>query len=227
MIRMSAIAVALLILTGHPAQGGIMHANTPALLKQPGAWSTPIMEVPTMVRVKEVARGVQSGQLYGSWTVIGKPFSRGTNGSTILWSVVAQCKCGRVAVVLCSNLRCGISTRCATCHMTIARPALKHGGAARERLYTIWKQMRQRCLNRRAKAYKDYGGRGITICTEWTTYPGFRNWALSNGYESQLTIDRKNHNGNYEPSNCQWITRSANTAKGNRDRSRAKKSSIA
>ena len=66
--------------------------------------------------------------------------------------------------------------------------------------------------------YKRYGGRGITICDEWNDYNTFRDWALSNGYSDNLSIDRIDVNGNYEPSNCRWVDGiiQANNVRNNR-----------
>ena len=75
------------------------------------------------------------------------------------------------------------------------------------RLYRIWKGMLSRCNNANRKEYKNYGGRGIKVCDEWRDYSIFKNWALQNGYNDNLTIERLNNNGNYEPSNCTWKTR--------------------
>src|SRR3990167_9233467 len=85
------------------------------------------------------------------------------------------------------------------CHKNI-----KHGGFG-TRLYKIWEGMKSRCLNSNRKAYKNYGGRGITICNEWLEFIPFRDWALSNGYKENLQINRINNDGNYEPSNCDFV----------------------
>ena len=70
--------------------------------------------------------------------------------------------------------------------------------------------MKQRCLNRQYHHYKDYGGRGITVCNEWLEFIPFRDWALNNGYTEGLQINRIENDGNYEPSNCNFVTAKEN-----------------
>ena len=74
------------------------------------------------------------------------------------------------------------------------------------RLRYIWHGMLRRCNDPRHKGYHLYGGRGITVCEEWKDYVAFARWSLKNGYADNLSIDRINNDGNYEPSNCRWIT---------------------
>jgi hypothetical protein len=90
----------------------------------------------------------------------------------------------------------------------------------RRRLYAIWYGIKYRCYCKHNKDYKRYGGRGITVCAEWqNSYEAFETWALANGYQPDLCVDRINNDGNYEPGNCQWLTRGENVAKDrlNRD----------
>ena len=125
------------------------------------------------------------------------------------------CDCGRRTTVAAENLVIG-HTRSCGCAVR------KHGYARKERLYTIWVGMRQRCRDKNSKDYPHYGGRGIAVCEEWeSNYTAFRNWAMENGYREDLTIDRINVDGNYCPDNCRWIT----VAEQNRNTTRTRRRS--
>ena len=77
-------------------------------------------------------------------------------------------------------------------------------------IYARWKHIKARCYNSNGKQYKDYGGRGIRVCDEWLeNFEPFYEWAINNGYREDLTIDRIDVNGDYEPSNCRWVTAKA------------------
>lgn len=78
-------------------------------------------------------------------------------------------------------------------------------------LHACWRVMRYRCTHKNHKQFPDYGGRGIKVCNEWLyDYKSFELWARKNGYKKGMTIDRENNDGNYEPSNCRWVTQKVN-----------------
>ena len=89
----------------------------------------------------------------------------------------------------------------------------------KNRLNRIYANMKSRCYNPKKEHYENYGGRGISVCEEWLNpkhaegtrncsigFQAFRKWALENGYSDNLSLDRIDTNGNYEPSNCRWVT---------------------
>lgn len=76
-------------------------------------------------------------------------------------------------------------------------------------LYHVWQTMKQRCANPRYRGYQWYGAKGIKVCKEWNDVRNFYEWAMDNGYEEGLTLDRVDSSGNYEPSNCRWVTMAA------------------
>lgn len=87
------------------------------------------------------------------------------------------------------------------------------------RLYAVWKQMIYRCTKPNHPSYKRYGGRGISICEDWlNSFDTFSEWALNNGYERGLSIDRIDNGGNYEPDNCRWVDRVAQQNNTRRNR---------
>lgn len=149
-----------------------------------------------------------TGRRFGKWVVLGRA-SNGKNGNT-RW--LCRCDCGRERIVYGQKLRSDKSRQCKSCARRENKNALKHGqwGTA---LYIVWYNMIKRCENPKNPGYKNYGGKGIRICSQWHDLALFIAWALSHGYRDNLTIDRIDNDGNYEPGNCQWITKSENSLK--------------
>lgn len=90
-------------------------------------------------------------------------------------------------------------------------PNYSHG-FYKDPVYKVWHKMKERCYYVKDINYHNYGGRGISVCEDWLTHPKvFINWAYENGYKKGLQIDRINNDGNYEPSNCRFVTKLENS----------------
>ena len=146
-----------------------------------------------------------TGQTFGRWKVIER--AENSKDGSAKWLCECSCENHTKRIVLGRSLRNGSSRSCGCLKDELSKQRAKHHGAG-TRLYRIWRNMKERCYNPNNTYYKNYGGRGITICEEWrNNFSIFQSWAFSTGYEDNLTIDRINNDKGYEPNNCKWATR--------------------
>lgn len=148
---------------------------------------------------------------YNKLQITGHVFMPNKKGKQIHF-VNVICDCGTTKTVNLGNLKNGKIKSCGCLKVKNNREKLTTHGLTKHSLFGRWKNITQRCNNKNNAAHKSYGGRGIAICDEWKNdFKAFYDWCMANGYEKGLQIDRINNNGNYEPSNCRFVTAKENT----------------
>lgn len=145
------------------------------------------------------------------------PISYYRKHNRVYWH--CKCDCGNEVDVRSDGLSTGQTKSCGCLHKEVVSKLKTKHKKCNTRLYDSWTDLKQRCYNKHNNRYKNYGGRGITVCDEWrNNFQSFYDWAMSNGYQENLTIDRIDVNGNYEPSNCRWIDRKTQQRNTTRNR---------
>ena len=147
---------------------------------------------------------VKKGERYGRLTIIREVEPAGSSHKRVR-RFLCRCDCGNEIICRLPNLKSGTTKSCGCYRKFVSSNRRDCHHLKNTRIYRIWCCMKRRCYNKHNEHFDRYGGRGIIVCDEWKTdFMNFYDWAMSNGYDDKLSIDRINNEGNYEPSNCRW-----------------------
>lgn len=156
-----------------------------------------------------------TGQRFGRLTVLHRVLPN--KDGPAVWR--CHCDCGKETDVVSSSLKNGHTKSCGCIRAESIKSIATIHGKRQTRLYRIWLSMKNRCNNPNYHHYDRYGGRGIVVCDKWqSNFQAFWEWAMANGYQDDLSIDRIDNDKGYSPDNCRWATakEQANNLSSNR-----------